>query len=287
MGADGSTGGPGLGWRGAGVRLARGWGSVGAGRGPGGAGERASMGAMRRRGQHEGGRKSPIDSSSRPQWAARRMAACVGAMRAAKRDACKTAAMNAGGGGHKRDGRGGACSKQARPAPQGAKPVRPCRVSHAAAAWRKAHSAGPQAAAAERPRGAGNIFASCVISGSSTRKRALGGKIRAPCILNRPIAPGNGCIGRGCCHLDLEKHAFRADAARKRAFFAHSAKKGCIRCDSCQPRARGRRNARGGRGRRRAVGAMRAELPDGNDLDDDSGSARWRHRGTRAAGSSA
>ena len=136
-------------------------------------------------------------------------------------------------------------------------------------------------------RGAGNIFASCVISGSSTRKRALGGKIRAPCILNRPIAPGNGCIGRGCCHLDLEKHAFRADAARKRAFFAHSAKKGCIRCDSCQPRARGRRNARGGRGRRRAVGAMRAELPDGNDLDDDSGSARWRHRGTRAAGSSA
>lgn len=147
-----------------------------------------------------------------------------------------------------------------------------------------------QAAAAERPRGAGNIFAPCVISGSSTRKRALGGKIRAPCILNRPIAPGNGCIGRRCCHLDLEKHAFRADAARRRASLAHSAKKGCMRCDSCQPRARGRRNARGGRGRRRAVGAMgamRAELPDGNDLDDDSGSARWRHRGTRATGSSA
>ena len=244
------------------------------------------------------GRKSPIDSSSRPQWAARRMAACVGAMRAAKRDACKTAAMNAGGG-HKRDGRGRACGKQARPAPQGAKPVRPCRVPHAAAAWRKARSAGPQAAAAERPRSAGNIFAPCVISGSSTRKRALGGKIRAPCILNRPIAPGNGCMGRGCCHLDLEKHAFRADAARRRASLAHSAKKGCIRCDSCQPRARGRRNARGERGQRRAagamgamravgaMGAMRAELPDGNDLDDDSGSARWRYRGTRAAGSSA
>ena len=212
-GADGRRrlhGWAGLGWLGAGVRLARGWGSVGAGRGPGGAGERASMGAMRRRGQHEGGRKSPIDSSSRPQWAARRMAACVGAMRAAKRDACKTAAMNAGEmaggagrGGHKRDDRGGACGKQARPAPQGAKPVRPCRVSHAAVAWRKARSAGPQAAAGERPGGAGNIFAPCLISGSSTRKRALGGKIRAPCILNRPIAPGNGCIGRGCCHLDL------------------------------------------------------------------------------------
>ena len=139
---------------------------------------------------------------------------------------------------------GGACSKQARPTPQGAKPVRPCRVSHAAAAWRKARSAGPQAAAAERPRGAGSIFAPCVISGSSTRKWALGGKIRTPCILNRPIAPGNGCMGRGCCHLDLEKHAFRADIARKGAFFAHSAKRGCMRCDSCQLGPRGRRNAR-------------------------------------------
>ena len=171
------------------------------------------------------------------------------------------------------------------------------QAGQARAAGRKARSAGPHAAAAKRPRGVGSIFAPCVVSGSSTRKRALGGKIRAPCIPNRPIAPGNGCIGRGCCHSDLEKHAFRADVARKGAFFAHSAKKGCMRCDSCQPGPRGRRNARGGRGRRRAVGAMgamramggamRAGLPDGNDLDDDSGSARWRHRGTRAAGSSA
>lgn len=188
--------------------MARGWGSVGAG-------ERASMGAMRRRGQHEGGGKSPIDSSSRPQWAARRMAACVGAMRAAKRDAYKTAAMNAGEmaggagrGGHKRDGREGRMRQagQARAAGRKARSAGP----HAAAAGRKARSAGPHAATAERPGGAGNIFAPCVISGSSTRKRALGGKIRAPCILNRPIAPGNGCMGRGCCHLDLEKHAFRA-----------------------------------------------------------------------------
>ena len=191
-----------------GTRLARGWGSVGAGWGsvgagwgPGGAGERASVDAMRRRGQREGGGKSPIGGSPRLQWAAWRMAACVGAMRAAKRDAYKTAAMNAGGR-HKRDGRGG----------------RMRQAGQARAAGRKARSAGPQAAAAERPRGAGNIFASCVISGSSTRKRALGGKIRAPCILNRPIAPGNGCIGRGCCHLDLEKHAFRAEVARKGPF---------------------------------------------------------------------
>ena len=175
----------------------------------------------------------------------------VGSTRAAKRDAHKTAAMNTGemagaqaAAGASEMAGGGACGKQARPAPQGAKPVRPCRVSHAAAAWRKAHSAGPQAAAAERPGGAGNIFASCVISGSSTRKRALGGKIRAPCILNRPIAPGNGYMGRRCCHLDLEKHAFRADIARKGAFFAHSAKRGCMRCDSCQLGPRGRRNAR-------------------------------------------
>ena len=115
------------GW--AGTRLARGWGPVGAGRGPGGAGERASMGAMRRRGQHEGGRKRPIGGSSRLQWAARRMAACVGAMRAAKRDACKTAAMNAGGG-HKRDG-GGARMRQA---------------GQTRAAGRKARSAMPRVA---------------------------------------------------------------------------------------------------------------------------------------------
>ena len=87
-------------------------------------------------------------------------------------------------------------------------------------------------------------------------KRPLGGKIRAPCILNRPIAPGNECIGRRCCHLDLEKHAFRADVARKRAHFAHSAKWGCIRRDSCQPGPRGRRNARGGREWRRMVDAV-------------------------------
>ncbi len=199
--------------------------------------------AMRRRGQHEGGRKSPIDGSSRPQWAARRMAACVGAMQAAKRDAYKTAAMNAGGGGHKRDGRG----------------ARMRQAGQARAAGRKARSAGPQAAAAERPRGAGNIFAPCVISGSPTRKRALGGKIRAPCILNRPIAPGNGCMGRGCCHLDLEKHAFRAEVARKGAFFAHSTKKGCMRCDSCQPRPRGRRNARREMGGVTRMSAHRAD----------------------------
>ena len=37
------------------ARLAQGWGSGGAGA--------AAVGAMRRRGQHEGGRKSPIDGS--------------------------------------------------------------------------------------------------------------------------------------------------------------------------------------------------------------------------------
>lgn len=98
----------------------------------------------------------------------------------------------------------------------------------------------------ERPGSAGNIFAPCMISGPSTRKGGLDGKIRAPCIPNRPIAPGNGRIRRGSCHFDLEKHAFRADIAREGAFFAHSAKKGCIRRDSCQPGPRCRRNARDG-----------------------------------------
>ena len=98
----------------------------------------------------------------------------------------------------------------------------------------------------ERSGSTGNIFAPCMISGPSTRKGALDGKIRAPCIPNHPIVPGNGRIGRGSCHLDLEKHAFRADIAREGAFFAHSAKNGCIRRNSCQPGPRCRRNARDG-----------------------------------------
>ena len=141
------------------------------------------------------------------------------------------------------------------------------QAGQARAAGRKARSAGPHAAAAERPGGAGNIFAPCVISGSSTRKRVLGGKIRAPCVPNRPIAPGNGCMGRGCCHLDLEKHAFRADAARKRAFFAHSAKKGCMRCDSCQPRALGPTQRERG---------MRAAARGRRDRGDAGGTSRWQ-----------
>ncbi len=66
-----------------------------------------------------------------------------------------------------------------------------------------------RSAAAEKLGSAGSFFAPYMISGRSTRKGGLGGKIRAPCILNRPIAPGNGCIGRGSCHSDLEKHTFR------------------------------------------------------------------------------
>ena len=153
------------------------------------------------------------------------------------------------------------------------------QAGQARAAGRKARSAMPHAAAAERPGGAGNIFAPCMISGSPTRKRALGGKIRAPCIPNRPIAPGNGCMGRGCCHLDLEKHAFRADVARKGAFFAHLAKKGCMRCDSCQlgPRGPPQREERDGGVTRMSARGGR----DGRAMS--AGSARWRHRGMRMA----
>lgn len=108
------------------------------------------------------------------------------------------------------------------------------QVSRACAAGRKARSARLRSAAAEKPGSAGRFFALCVISGRSTQKGGLGGKIRAPCILNRPIAPGNGYIRRGSCHSDLEKHTFRANIARKRAYFAHSAKREYIWCDSCQ-----------------------------------------------------
>ena len=219
-----------------GTRLAQGRGPVGSGWGSGGAGERASVGAMRRRGQHEGGGKSPIGGSPRLQWATRRMGAQA---------AAGTSEMTGGG--------------------------RMRQAGQARAAGRKARSAMPHAAAAERPGGAGNIFAPCVISGSSTRKRALGGKIRAPCIQNRPIAPGNGCMGRGRCHSDLEEHAFRADVARKGAFFVHSAKKGCIRCDSCQSGPWGRRNAG------REMGGVTRMLARGGR--DAGGGARWARQG--------
>ena len=110
------------------------------------------------------------------------------------------------------------CGKRAKHGPQGAKPVRPdCAVRYRGKAgqrWqflRAMHDFGPLDA-----------------------KRGLGGKIRAPCILNRPIAPGNGCIGRGSCHSDLEKHTFRANIARERAYCVHSSKRERIRRDSCQ-----------------------------------------------------
>ena len=73
-----------------------------------------------------------------------------------------------------------------------------------------------------------------MISGLSTWKGDLFGKIFTPCIQNHPIAPGNGRIGRGSCHFDLEKHAFRANIARKRAYCMHSSKRERIWRDSCQ-----------------------------------------------------
>lgn len=59
-------------------------------------------------------------------------------------------------------------------------------------------------------RGGGNPHgknhAPCMISGISTRKAVLDGKIPAPRIPNRLIAPGNGHMRRGSCHHYLEKH---------------------------------------------------------------------------------
>lgn len=68
---------------------------------------------------------------------------------------------------------------------------------------------------------AGKIFAPCMIPGASTQKGRLPGKIYALCIRNRPIAPRNECTGRRFCHLQREKHAFRANVARKAAFLCN------------------------------------------------------------------
>lgn len=81
------------------------------------------------------------------------------------------------------------------------------QASRVWAIGRRAHSTKLQAAVTKRPSSAGKFFAPCMISDPSTRKAALDGKISAPCIQNRPIAPGNGHMGRGSCHFYPEKHA--------------------------------------------------------------------------------
>lgn len=75
------------------------------------------------------------------------------------------------------------------------------QASRVWAIGRRAHSTKLQAAVTKRPSSAGKFFAPCMISDPSTRKAALDGKISAPCIQNRPIAPGNRHMGRGSCHF--------------------------------------------------------------------------------------
>lgn len=119
------------------------------------------------------------------------------------------------------------------------------RASQVWTIGRKARSTKLQAAATKRPNSAGNIYAPCMssagniftpcmISGPSARKTALDGKIPAPCIQNHPIAPGNGHMGRRCCHFYPKKHAWGENVASKGAYCAHSAKRERIRRDSCQ-----------------------------------------------------
>lgn len=108
------------------------------------------------------------------------------------------------------------------------------RASQVWAIGHKARSTKLQAAVTKRPNSAGNIFTLCMISGPSARKTALDGKIPAPCIQNHPIAPGNGHMGRRCCHFYPKKHAWGENVASKGAYCAHSAKRERIRRDSCQ-----------------------------------------------------
>lgn len=109
-------------------------------------------------------------------------------------------------------------------------------------ASRKAGSLGPAARALallaemgedQAALSAGKIFAPCMIPGTLTQKGRLPGKIHTLCIRNRPIAPRNECIGRRFCHLQREKHAFRANVTREAAFFVQSARRGYMRHDSC------------------------------------------------------
>lgn len=189
---------------------------------------------------------------------------------------------------------------------------RPAHTASGPGPGRRAQSpfgqfAGPRPATRcrERSGSGGNIFAPCMISGPSTRKGGLDGRIRAPCIPNRPIAPGNGRIRRGSCHFDLEKHAFRADIAREGGLFRAFGEKGMHTARFLPARAP-LPPQREGRGRgRRAVGAMRMGRaarwarcrcgrgrggmgaiwagPQRDDPDDDSGPARYRHGETRVA----
>ena len=119
------------------------------------------------------------------------------------------------------------------------------QASQAWAIGHKARSTKLQASATKRPNSAGNIYAPCMssagniftpcmISGPSARKTALDGKIPAPCIQNHPIAPGNGHMGRRCCHFYPKKHAWGENVASKGAYCAHSAKRERIRRNSCQ-----------------------------------------------------
>ena len=118
-----------------------------------------------------------------------------------------------------------------------------------------------------------------MISGPSTRKGGLDGKIRAPCIRNRPIAPGNGRIRRGSCHLDLEKHAFRADIAREGPFSRTRRERDA--CGTILASQGPVAAATRGTGTRAAC--------SGRDTDGDADGARWAQcgRGARRGGSDA
>lgn len=152
------------------------------------------------------------------------------------------------------------------------------RASQVWAIGHKARSTKLQAAVTKRPSSAGNIFTLCMISGPSTRKTALDGKILAPCIQNHPIAPGNGHMERGSCHFYPKKHAWDEDVARKRAYCAHSAKRERIRRDSCQMGPRSA--AMQGRGAR-FYGAARWVTPLGRATRQVAAPTGWAWRARR------
>lgn len=193
-------------------------------------------------------------------------------MRAAKHDTCKTAAMNAGemaGGAH----------AASRPGPR-----RRAQSPFGRTAGRCRGKAGRRWQHLRAMRDFGLLDA----KKGPWRQDSRAMYPESPDCARRwmhgarmlPFRSRRACISGGCCQ---EGGLFRAFG-----------EKGMHTVRFLPTRALGppQREERDGArcGCRRTVGAMRARragLPDGNDLDDDSGSARWRHRGTRAAGSSA
>lgn len=132
-------------------------------------------------------------------------------------------------------------SEEAHAAPSAGKILAPCMI--------------PGPSARKRP---GKIRALCMIPRPSTQKCRLPDNIRALCIRNRPIASRNGYMRRRSCHLQREKHAFRANVAREAALFVQSAKREYTRHDYCHMKRLLPHRPKRSQGHNKAIGRRNA-----------------------------